>query len=475
MKHLWLVLAVICTSLLCFAQEPDRPNILWIISDDLSPDLGCYGSTDVNTPNIDKLAGQGTRYAKAFANAPVCSSSRSSLITGLYPTAINSLEHRTIDKRPLPKGIRTIVSLMQAAGYFCTNGNGLDLSRSGKEDYNFSTEVRYDGTDWREAGDQPFFAQVQIKYPHRPFAMDSLTPINDRTIGRAPCYPDHPLIQADWARYLESVQMLDQTVGEILSRLEEDGLTEKTVVMFFGDHGRPHLRDKQFLYDGGLRVPLVIRGLEAQSPKIEDRLVSLVDIAATTLHLAHIDVPAYFHGVSFLEESQRTHVFGFRGRAGDAVDDIRSVSDGRYRLIWNQRTHIPYMQLSTYKKTMYPAYSLYWYLDSLGQVPPPYNQFMASTRPVYELYDSNTDPCEYRNLAGSKDHRRIEQELKSALQLGLKSFEYNNTAEAPETIAQAKASAERYGRQKTEDRGIRVDASWSDWVEYWYQHYGIEP
>ncbi|RED95959.1 sulfatase family protein [Marinoscillum furvescens] len=458
----------------CAQQEKSKPNILWIVSDDLSPDLGCYGNSDVQTPNLDALAHQGVKFTKAYANTPICSPSRSSFITGMYPSTINALQHRTMTMQPLPDHVSTIVSLMQKAGYFCTNASGKGFDKNGKRDYNFSTDIKYDGTDWRDADGQPFFAQVQFKYPHRPFEMDEGHLIHPEQIGELPCYPDHPLLKADWAAYLSDIQLLDTEVGKVLKRLEEDGLAENTVVMFFGDHGRPHLRDKQFLYEGGLKVPLIVRWPQGLQPAVDDQLVSLVDVAATTLELAGLDIPDYMHGQSFLDETEREFVFGFRGRAGDAVDDIRSITDGEYKLIWNRLPQQPYMQLSSYKKAMYPAFTLYHYLDSLGQLSEPYNQFMADSRPEFELYHLDSDPCEYQNLSGQKTYAGIEEKLKHQLQESLLEFEQNAVGETLADLKKAKQGSYNYSKKVMERDGFDVDAPLSAWVNYWYTYYGLK-
>lgn len=458
----------------CIANAQSRPNILWIVSDDLSPDLGCYGNPDVQTPNLDALADEGVKFTKAYANTPICSPSRSSFITGMYPSTINSLNHRTMTMQPLPDPVVPIVSYLQEKGYFCTNASGFGFDKGGKRDYNFSDNINYDGKDWREAGDQPFFAQVQFKYPHRPFVMDEEHLVDPTQISELPCYPDHPLLRADWAAYLADVQLLDTEVGKILNRLENDGLADNTIVMFFGDHGRPHVRDKQFLYEGGLKVPLIVRWPKALKPATDDQLVSLVDVAATTLELAGIAIPDYMHGQSFLDKSQRDYVYGFRDRAGDAVDDIRSVTDGTFKLIWNRQPDKPYMQLTSYKKAMYPAFTLYHYLDSLGKLPAPYNQLMAKTRPEFELYHLQDDPCEYTNLIANPKFHEVEARLKERLITSLDEFEKNTLPESADDTQRAKKGSYDYSKKKMEEVGFDVGASLEDWVEFWNKHYGIE-
>jgi len=230
-------------------KESDfKPNILWIVADDLGTDLGCYGEKSVMTPNLDNFAKQGVRYSDFHSVVPVSSPSRSALITGMYPCSIGCHQHRTITKKPLPEGIFPVTHYFRNAGYFTSNCNYQNTDKPGKEDYNFVAENIFDGTDWsRRAEGQPFFAQIQIHYPHRAFEADSLCPVDPVSLVIPPVYPDHSLTRKDWALYLESVQHVDKIVGQILQRVEDEGLAGNTVVMFFGDQGQPHVKAKQFL------------------------------------------------------------------------------------------------------------------------------------------------------------------------------------------------------------------------------------
>jgi arylsulfatase A-like enzyme len=450
------------------AQE--RPNILWINCDDLGRELACYGNKDVYTPNMDKLASQGAKYLNAYSNAPVCSSSRSSQITGMYPSALNVLNHRTIEKRDLPEGIPPIMKIFNDAGYFCSNGWAHDMSKSGKEDYNFlGKEDFFDGTDWTQrAKDQPFFAQVQIHEPHRVFVEDKDHPVNPDNVTLPECYPDYPLIRADWALYLESVQTADKRVGLILERLEKEGLADNTVVILFGDHGRPHLRDKQWLYEGGLAIPLIIRYPKNFEPgTVKKDLVSLVDVTASSLKLAGIKIPKYMHGKDVLNGKIRKYVFGFRQRCGDAIDDIRSITDGHYKLIWNRMPELPYMQLTSYKKLQYPVFTLYNVLHKKGLLKAPYNQFMAENRPEIELYDLNSDPSEFNNLASKKEFEKVQKKLFNKLNSLLNKIEKNMLTESPESIIKAKEGSTTFFKKGIVKKGLSVDASDEDILKAW--------
>ena len=453
------------------ADAMQKPNILWINADDLGVELGCYGNKDVKTPNIDRLASQGVRFMHAYTAAPICSPSRSSMITGMYPPSINCQDHRTIDMTELPSGIRPITEYFKEAGYFCTNGNGMDMSKSGKEDYNFKTGNIFDGTDWaqRKSG-QPFFAQVQIIYPHRPFVHDPDHPINPDHVHLPDCYPDHPLLRADWALYLESIQQCDKIVGKILDRLEKEGLAENTIVMLFGDNGRPHLRDKQFLYEGGLKVPLIVRWPgKLKTGKVDSQLVSLIDVSGTSMAAAKIPIPAYMQGNVFIgvQAIKRKYIFGFRQRSGEAVDDSRSISDGRYKLIWNRMPEVPWMQMSGYKKLEYPAYAFYYDLYKQGELAQPFDRFMAQQKPEIELYNLKNDPMEFNNLAGKQKYESIKNKLYNTLTNSLKKFEGNMIHEKPETIQKAKESSVSYFQAGMKKIGLREQSTDEDIVKYW--------
>ncbi|MGY6649700.1 sulfatase family protein [Wenyingzhuangia sp. IMCC45574] len=475
MNRLKIIASFLTLVSINFVQAQDKPlNVVWVNADDLGREVACYGEPAVRTPNIDALAKQGILYTNAYANAPVCSSSRTSQITAMYPTAVNGENHRTMERKELPNGIKPITDYFKEAGYFISNGNGLTLLKTGgKKDYNFEPSIAYDGTHWRQRKEgQPFFAQVQIKYPHRPFVSDTKHPVNPDDVRLPKCYLDHPLLRADWAKYLESVQHCDEILGKVLAQLEEDGLAENTVVFFFGDHGRPHVRDKQFLYEGGLQIPLIVRWPnKLKANKKDKRLVSLVDVAATTLEICGLKTPYKLDGKVFLgsEKEKRAYIFGFRQRTGDAVENMRSITDGRYKLIWNRTYDRPWMQVSSYKKLQYPAFSLYHYLHAKGELKAPYNQFMAETKSEFELFDLKKDPSEFNNLYGTKKCKKVQKELVAELKKQLAIAEKGNIPETEAAKQKGILGSLEYfnGSISKMHKGIRSNASYEELVKAW--------
>ena len=207
------------------------------------------------------------------------------------------------------------------------------------------------------------------------------------------------------------MRLLDEKVGRVLDRLEEDGLADRTIVAFFGDHGRPMPRDKQFLYDGGIHVPLIIRWPGHLDPgSVRDELVSMIDLSVTSLSWARIDVPDHMEGRIFLGDGKapdREYVFAARDRCDETVDRIRAVRDKRYKYIRNYHPNRPYMQLNRYKEVSYPIWRQMLRLEMNGEITADDYPFLSRTRPEEELYDTVQDPDELRNLAGSEEHQQV--------------------------------------------------------------------
>tara|TARA_R110002049_G_scaffold285698_1_gene466672 strand:- start:44931 stop:46370 length:1440 start_codon:yes stop_codon:yes gene_type:complete len=457
------------------AKAQQRPNVVWIVADDLSPELGCYGYPDVATPNIDRLAASGVRYTRAFSTAPVCSSSRTAFQTGRYQTTVGGHHHNTIDKPTLPESIPTVTGLMQKAGYFVCNGRGYPDTKFGKSHLNFvyTDKTFFDGVDWSERGDgQPFFAQVQIKEPHRAFVK------GERARPDAPIppyYPDHPITRADWANYLASIEVLDAKVGEVLDRLDAEGLADNTLILFFGDHGRPHVRGKQWLYEGGLHVPLIVRWPGKTEPgTVKDGLASLLDPMPTTLAAAGIEWPG-LPGQNLLAADWQGHAetFAARDRCGDAPDRIRSVRTDRFKYIRNFHPEIPYMQLSSYKKLSYPVDTLMRVLHAAGQWDSP---FMAETRPAEELYDLQSDPWEMTNLASDPQYESTLRTLRAKVDQWIVDTGDKGAIDESESVdleALMQSKRKSYYEKNMSKRGLDPNLSNQEYLEWWEQELGI--
>ncbi len=417
-----------CVSTSQFFQAKDRPNILWILSEDISPDLSCYGTAAVQTPNLDKLAIHGVRYTNAFTTSPVCSASRSAMITGMYQTSVGIHHHRSHrdDGYTLPEPVRLITEYFREAGYFTANVKTAapGVRGSGKTDFNFKFNKPFDGSDWnqRKPG-RPFFAQLSISMTHRGGHWKGLrqklkNPVDPAKVKLPPYYPDHPVSRDDWATYLDSIQMMDGFVGKILKRLEDEGLADNTVVIFIGDHGRCHVRGKQWLYDGGIHIPLIIRWPgKLKAGQVCDDLVSSIDISATVLKIADIEPPKYMEGRVFLGPGakKREYIIAARDRCDETYDRIRCVRTKRYKYIRNFMPERPYTQINRYKERSYPMLPLMKELHAEGKLTPVQALFMAPRKPVEELFDLQNDPYEINNLADSSKHRPILEKMRGIL------------------------------------------------------------
>ncbi|MEO5803929.1 MAG: sulfatase [Verrucomicrobiota bacterium] len=424
--RIFCLLGLMVGSISVFAAEKEfRPNILWILADDMGPDAGCYGTPAVKTPNIDQLAREGVRFTQAFTTAPVCSPSRSALITGMYQTTIGAHHHRSNRDAPLPKGIKPITEYFRENGYFTANLKNISSNAkpSGKTDFNFKEEKVFEGSEWDELKSrQPFYAQINFQAPHRGKDWADARKLPNRVdpaqIKIPPYYPDHPVTRGDYANYFEAIQIADAKLGVVLKKLAEDDLDKNTIVIFLGDNGRCMVRDKQWLYDGGLHIPLIVRWPGNLKPgTVRDDLVSSIDISATSLHLAGIKFPKNMQGQIFLgpKAQERKHIFGARDRCDETMDRIRCVRTRDFSYIRNYHPEFPYTQRNAYKERAYPVLELMKQLHAEGKLTPAQELFMAPRKPAEELYDLRNDPDEIHSLADSPTHRKVLRELRKVL------------------------------------------------------------
>ena len=406
------------------AQETNRrPNILWITSEDNGPHLGAYGDSYATTPALDELASKGMIYTNAWSNAPVCAPARTTIIAGMYPVSTGS-EHMRSNTR-LPASMKMYPQYLRESGYYCTN--------NAKEDYNLEKQglVWDDSSDkahWRNRKEgQPFFAvfnfltthESQIrKRPHHA--------VHDPSKVRIPAYhSDTPEVRQDWAQYHDKITEMDAQAAEILAQLEHDGLSENTIVFYYGDHGPGMPRSKRWPYNSGLQVPLIVhipekfRNLAPADWKTggkRDQLVSFVDLAPTLLSLAGIKPPAHMQGRSFLgphAQPEGPYVYGFRGRMDERYDLVRSARDKRFVYIRNFMPHKIYGQHVSYMFET-PTTKVWKRLYDEGKLKPP-QTFFWETKPPEELYDLSKDPDEVNNLARSPEHQSTVERFRKAI------------------------------------------------------------
>ena len=401
-------------------QQPDRPNILWIVSEDNSPLLGCYGDSFATSPNIDRLASEGVLYTNAFATAPVCAPSRNTLITGVYPPSLGTENMRST--YPVPDFVHFFPRYLREAGYYTSN--------NAKKDYN---TIDQDST-WNESSKaatylnrkdgQPFYAVFNIEISHES-SLHTVIPNeklrhNPKQVKPPPYHPDTPEMRHDWAQYYDKVEDMDTQVGKLLADLEKSGEANNTIVFYYSDHGGVLGRSKRFMYESGLHIPLVIRfpkkyaHLAPGKPGTQtDRIVTFLDFAPTVLSLAGVKAPAYMQGKAFLgshEAAPRSYAYGFRGRMDERTDLSRSVRDKKYRYIRNYMPHKIYGQYIEYLWRA-PSLRSWEAAYKSGKLNETQRKFWE-TKPTEELFDIEADPNNVHNLAGDPAYKSVLEKLR---------------------------------------------------------------
>jgi len=409
------------------AEQQDRPNILWVTSEDNSHHwVGCYGNSDARTPNIDNLAAAGIRYRYAYANTAVCAVARNTLILGRYACGMGT--HNMRSRYPVPKQFQTYPSYLRKAGYYCVNRS--------KTDYNFATD---DKSHWDESSPrahwrnrdkgQPFFAVFNTTISHesslfqqkktkaRDQGLIPKTPSRDpASVKLPPHYPDTPEIRQDWVTYMDIVTAMDQQIGRWLKELDDAGLRDNTIVFYYSDHGGILPRAKRYINDTGTHVPLIVSFPEkwahlapAKSGTVSDRPVAFIDFPATALSLAGLEVPEAFQGRAFAGQAAvepEPFVFLF-GQRFDArmLRFVRGVTDGEYRYI---RNFHPHRHRGIF--TGYPHGQLGWQsvfkLKQEGKLNRIQTSYWTTPQPAEELYHTASDPWELNNLADDPQHQQ---------------------------------------------------------------------
>ena len=415
---------------------PNRPNILFIIAEDMSLDLECYGCKGVQTPNLNRLAENGVLYTNARCCSSISSPTRSAMMTGAHQTTIDAHNHRSNRETPLPAGVLPMTSYLRDAGYTCVLGNkscyenknieNNDVQSSRKIDCNFRWDMvgEYDGVEKFglfdklhevDPEDVPFFCQITLYTTHRGDHWNrvrnaSADPVDPQQVELPPYLPDHPVTRHDVATLLDQVEYMDSEVGMILDEFESKGLMENTVVFFVADNGRCDVRAKSYLYEPGTRVPMIVYG-KGVKPAVVNDLVSELDLPASFLYLAGVEQPDYYQGRvlnALLPKRDKYAPYDYLYTASDNFDDViecfRAVHDKRYTYIRNYFPELPYDQAQMYMDLHRPSLHMLRKLSAEGSLNETQSLFMAPTKPVEELYDYIADPHCINNLAESEQY-----------------------------------------------------------------------
>lgn len=472
-----LVLVTALFPVHCTLAE-DRPNIVWIVSEDNSKHfLKLFDENGAAAPNIESLAAQGITFTRAFSNAPVCSVARTTLATGAYAPRLGTQFHRRAKPVTLPHDLRPLSATLRDAGYYTTN--------NAKEDYNFVKDpgVWDDSSktaDWRNRPDpeQPFFHMQSHAESHESslhfdekILETEKTTHDPAAVTLPPYFPDTPLFRYTFARYLDRMQVIDGIVGNTVARLKEDGLLEDTFVFYFGDHGGVLPRSKGYLYESGLHVPLVVRIPEKWKHLVNFKpgsttggFVSFIDFAPTVLKLAGVEIPAPMDGVPFLGEgttseelANRDSTLAYADRFDEKIDLVRSLRIGDWKYIRNYQPYQPDGIQNNYRYQM-AAYQEWRKLYDEGKLGSDQRQFFEARTPEM-LFDLSRDPHEVRNLANDPAHQGTLLSMRSELRERLKALP--DLGFIPENVLfdEAMADPVAYGKAHADEIARLIDTA----------------
>ena len=431
---------------------PDRPNILWLVAEDLSPIIPAFGDDTVATPNLDRLAAEGVRYTRVFSTSGVCAPSRAALATGMYQNRIGAQHMRTTNVSGFgvdglipyeavpPPFVKMHSQYFREAGYYTSN--------NAKEDYQFRKAVTaWDDSSrtahWRNRGpDQPFFSVFNFNITHESQiwvqAENPLRVPEDLEVPIPPYLPDTAVAQRDVRQVYSNIVAMDEQVGQILEELEQDGLLESTVIFWYSDHGGPLPRQKRLLYDAGLQVPMIIRYPDRwRAGELDDQLISFVDFKSTALSLAGIEPPEYVDGRAFAGEFQssesREYIHAAADRFDRQYDTIRAVRDDRFKYLRNYHPERGYYLPLTYREQMPIMQELLRLRDQNG-LTEAQSQWFRESKPAEELFDTLADPHELTNLALDPAYSDKLLELRAELDRWLSGFDDKGMMPEPDLI-----------------------------------------
>lgn len=474
--------AVLASSLFfaVFAQAADRPNIVWLVSEDNSKHyLKLFDEMGAPTPNIAKLAENGLLFEHAFSNAPVCSVARTTLQTGCYGPRIGTQFHRRSKLAAMPDGLRMFPAYLGEAGYHTTNNSKKDYNAVESED-NWAESSKT--ATWRDRPDksQPFFHMQSFGVSHESslhFSAEKMarekTVTDPASVILAPYHPDTPTFRSTYARYHDRIMDVDKQIGEVVAKLEADGLLEDTFIFYFGDHGGVLPGSKGYVSEAGLHVPLVVRVpenfkhlVDAERGSRVGGFVSFVDFGPTTLNLAGVAVPEQVDGKPFLgagvkmsEVDTRDEAFGYADRFDEKYEFIRTLRKGKFKYHRNYEGFYPDGLQNNYRyiNLAYQEWRELWKAGKLNAV----QSGFFESKPVEELYDVEADPHQSKNLAGDAAHAEVLADLRARLTDRVKSMP--DLSFYPESVLfdEAMESPVVFGQQHKNEIGDLVDiANW---------------
>jgi N-sulfoglucosamine sulfohydrolase len=418
----------------------NKPNILWIVCEDIGPDLSFYGDDLAKTPTLDQLAKESVVHEKAFATTGVCAPSRSAIITGMYPTSIGTMHMRTgqdvashgsrkyenntnrfdLQGKPIvqystvtPPQVKCFTEYLRQEGYYCTNNS--------KCDYQFAAPL----TAWDENGnnasyinrakDQPFFSVFNINITHESNLFATIKrplTIDPKKVIVPPYLPDTDSVRYMIARHYSNLELLDKEVAQLLSTLRKYNLYDNTIIFFYSDHGGPLPREKREVYDSGTRVPLMIKYLNKKAGR-NSNLVSLVDLAPTLLELAGIKPPKHLEGQSLLKNKYRKFIYAHGDRFDEYTDRVRALRDHNFLYIDNQVPNMTGYKDVAYRKSIYGMNEIIALAKAKKLTPAQQKWFEVKTKE--ELYDVIKDPYQINNLANDKAYEKVKTIMRKLL------------------------------------------------------------
>lgn len=414
----------------------DRPNILWITSEDnASHWLGCYGNDEARTPNLDSLAGKGTRFTAAYSNAPVCAVARATILMGRYSPSMGTQHMRS--RHAIPSHLKTYVHHLRKAGYYCTNSSKTDYNYAGNDKSHWDACDRKAHYKNRPEG-SPFFAIFNLTTCHESSLFPQKfeksrksgfippkTRLNPAELTLPGHLPDLPEVRRDVARYHDIMTSTDAQIGKILAQLEADGLADDTIIFYYGDHGGPTPRGKRYLHDTGVRIPMIVhvpekwQSLSPFTPgKPSDEVVAFVDLAPTVLSIIGTKDDNMqgrpFLGKNRKEPTEDHHAFLFADRFDEIYGLRRGLTDGKFKYVRHFTPHVWAAPYSFYQFQM-PSWVAWQRAWKEGKLKGVQASIWENDQPTEELYDTRNDPWELNNLAKDPAFKKQLSAMRSAL------------------------------------------------------------